>query len=91
MNVQAEISLYPLRTEAVGPAVESFVSGLKESSLETDTGVMSTRVTGELSEVFCGISNAFARVAEQHEAVVVLKVSNACPAENSPATGGTDV
>ena len=90
MNVQAEVSLYPLRAAVIRSTVEDFVSDLKEFELETETGPMSTRVTGDLSNVFSGISNAFARVAAQCEVVIVLKVSNACPVDVAAGTEGTD-
>jgi len=85
MNIQAEVSVYPLRTDAVGTVVEDFVACLRRAGLEAETGTMSTRITGELPELFLALAEAFARTAEQQEAVLVVKASNACPQTNPPS------
>jgi uncharacterized protein YqgV (UPF0045/DUF77 family) len=82
MNIQAEVSLYPLRTDAVGPAVEDFVGCLRRPGLDVEVGAMSTRIAGELPEVFLALAEAFARTAVQQEAVLIMKTSNACPQDN---------
>jgi len=79
MNVQAEVSLYPLRTVAVGPAVEEFVARLRRVGLEVEVGTMSTRIGGECTKLFAALAESFAAVAGDCQAVLIAKVSNACP------------
>ncbi|MCD6365671.1 MAG: thiamine-binding protein [Planctomycetes bacterium] len=79
MIVQAEASLYPLRMQNPGAVIEMFIGDLKDSSLEVKTGPMSSRVTGELAEVFSVLSNAFEGAAANSQVVLTLKISNACP------------
>ena len=79
MIIQAEVSLYPLRTDAVGLTVERFLRDLQESGLPLEPGPMSSRVTGEVADVFSALADAFADVAAHSEGVLVVKASNACP------------
>lgn len=79
MNVQAEVSFYPLRTERIGTAINKFVETLEQQDVEVSIGPMSTRLTGEADKVFEAVRQAFAQVAEEYPAVLVLKLSNSCP------------
>lgn len=85
MNVQAEISLYPLKTDSLSVPIGKFINNLREASLEVSEGAMSTLVSGELNCVFAALAEAFAVVAEETAAVLVTKVSNACPKSSTPA------
>ena len=78
MKVSAEISFYPLRSEELGPSIEAFVTALEENGLYGETGAMSSLVVGEFEQVWSGLGEAFAEAAERDEAVMVLKLSNAC-------------
>jgi uncharacterized protein YqgV (UPF0045/DUF77 family) len=79
MNVQAEISLYPLRTDDLGHAIEEFLRDLKAAGLTVQPGNMSSTVSGDVNAVFSTIGAAFAAAAEDSQVVLVMKVSNACP------------
>lgn len=79
MNIQAEVSLYPLRTEELAGPIEMFCQALVGSGLRVQRGPMSARVAGECASVFAGLGQAFAEVAEASEVVLVAKVSNSCP------------
>jgi uncharacterized protein YqgV (UPF0045/DUF77 family) len=87
MTIQAEVSLYPLRTRQVGAAIERFVAELEDRGLQVAAGPMSTRITGECSKLFAALGDSFAAVADQCQAVLIAKVSNACPLEG---TGSPD-
>lgn len=80
MIVQAEVSLYPLRTVSLSGPIDEFVERLKDADLEIDAGPMSSRVVGESGEVFAALASAFEHIAADHLCVLSLKVSNACPA-----------
>ncbi len=78
MNVQAEISLYPLRTGRTRPAITAFAKVLEEAGLSAQIRDMSTTVSGEADAVFSALHAAFKVAAEGRQVVLVMKVSNAC-------------
>jgi uncharacterized protein YqgV (UPF0045/DUF77 family) len=59
--------------------VEAVVAELEAHGLRAEPGPMSTLVTGETDTVFAALRDAFARVAETGDVVLVVTVSNACP------------
>ena len=79
MRVQAEISLYPLRTMELSPAINRFGNVLKGQGVTVVNGPMSTIIGGEAKDVFRALEKAFSGVAEDSEVVMTCKVSNACP------------
>ena len=79
MKIQAELSLYPLKTKELAPSIESFLRALSRKGSSIDPGPMSTIVAGESKEVFRAISKGFEKVAKRDEIVLIAKVSNACP------------
>jgi len=81
MNVQAEISLYPLRTGRTRPAITAFVNVLEEAGLSAQIRDMSSTVSGDADVVFSAIRQAFKAAAEGRQVVLVMKVSNACGGE----------
>jgi len=80
MNVQAEISLYPLRTDDLGHAIGRFLGALNVAGLTVLSGDMSSTVSGDVNAVFSTMGAAFAAAAEDSQVVLVMKLSNACPA-----------
>jgi len=80
MMVQAEVSLYPLGQGGLQEPIAAFVDELNRRGIEGSIGPMSTRLSGEVTEVFEAMGAAFAQVADQRGVVLVVKVSNACPA-----------
>ena len=79
MNVQAEISLYPLRTGELGQSIDSFLGDLEAAGLTVREGSMSSTVAGDVDVVFSAVGAAFRTIAAGSQAVLVMKVSNACP------------
>jgi uncharacterized protein YqgV (UPF0045/DUF77 family) len=77
--VSCQLSLYPLGTEDLSPAIEAAVEELRRLGLAVEVGPMSTYVTGEDDAVFRGIRNAFAAVAGRGQVVMTITLSNACP------------
>jgi len=82
MKVQAEISLYPLRQNELTKPIQQFIWALKNNNLNIKTGPMSTLVTGDSQVVFESLQQAFEQIAEKYEAVLAVKISNACPEVN---------
>ena len=79
MMIQAEVSLYPLRTDEIGVAIESFNGVLEDAGLAVHEAAMSTKLAGDVDEVFAALGEAFKHVANDSQVVLVLKTSNACP------------
>ena len=79
VTIQAQVSIYPLRRSHVSPAVDAFVAELSARGLKLEPGPMSTLVAGEGEAVVAALRDAFARVADSGDAVMVVTVSNACP------------
>ena len=78
MKVQTEVSLYPLRTETLTESVDSFVEHLRRAGLNVEIGPMSSRISGECKELFRALGEAFEDAAGGSDAVLTVKVSNAC-------------
>jgi len=76
--VSAQISLYPLRQESIGPAIRHFVRMLRQRGLRSRVGAMSTLVWGEEETIFDALKEAFHRAAEHGDTVMVVTLSNAC-------------
>lgn len=86
MSVSAQISIYPLRQERLGPAVDAVRHALESRGLEPEVGPMSTVVAADPEPLFAALREAFERAAERGPVAMVLTVSNACPVEGR-ATG----
>ena len=82
MKIQAELSLYPLKTDSIESAVKRFIEELEKSDVSVSPGPMSTLVNGESEQVFQVISRCFADAGATGEIVLVAKFSNACPAKD---------
>ena len=79
MNVQAEVSLYPLHCSDLTEPIRQFVELLEDNQLKVEIGPMSTLVKGDSQVVFENLKKAFGRLAEEYKVVMTLKISNACP------------
>lgn len=90
MKVQAEVSLYPLGTHSVGAAIKRFVGDLEYAGLEPCIGNMSTLLSGDVKDVFKGLGEAFEAVIGHSQAVLIVKVSNACPSSRGAPERNTD-
>jgi len=83
MNVQADVSLYPLRRLKLSTPIERFVQRLRNAGLDVRPGAMSTLVAGEAGDVFDILGQAFQELGQEGEVVLVLKISNACPSADT--------
>jgi uncharacterized protein YqgV (UPF0045/DUF77 family) len=79
MKVQAEISIYPLRTKSLAEPIEEFCRILRHHGLETNTTAMSTFIRCESRDLFKACNDAFEQLTIKYEAVMNMKISNACP------------
>jgi tRNA-Thr(GGU) m(6)t(6)A37 methyltransferase TsaA len=79
MSIAAQVSLYPLRQQALSLAIDEAVRIFREHSLDVEPGAMNTMITGDDAEVFAALQEAFRWVAGQGQAVMVVTFSSACP------------
>lgn len=80
LGIAAQVSLYPLRSARLTPAIERALAIFRERGLAVQPGSMSTIISGDDEAVFGALREAFAAVAgEGQEVVMVVTVSNACP------------
>ena len=79
MKIQAELSLYPLKTDLIEKVVRNFIKELSKSGVSVVPGQMSTLVAGENEEVFRVVGECFEKVCRTEKVVLVVKFSNACP------------
>jgi uncharacterized protein YqgV (UPF0045/DUF77 family) len=55
MSVSAQIGIYPLRQERLGPVVEAVRLALENRGLEPEVGPMSTLVTADSGSIFAAL------------------------------------
>ena len=79
MKVQAEISIYPLRTQSLSEPVEEFCKILLDHCLKIKTTAMSTFIRCESRDLFKACEEAFEKLTKKYEVVMNMKISNACP------------
>lgn len=78
-EISAQVSLYPLRQESIGPVIREAVCHFGEHGLSVRVGEMSTLVWGEEQVLFDAVQKAFHQAAEQGDVVMNITFSNACP------------
>lgn len=83
MKIQAELSLYPLRTDRLDDVVEHFFKGLPNQGISISPGDMSTRLIGESEDIFRAVARGFLKAGESDEVVLVAKFSNAGTAQDA--------
>lgn len=79
--VSAQVSVYPLRTAHLGPAIDAFAAALEDAGLQVAPGPMSTLVVGDAEALFRALQTAFEAACDEHDVVMQVTVSNACPRE----------
>lgn len=81
MRTSAQISVYPLRQQHLGPAVEAVRLAFESEGLAPEVGPMSTLVSGDAKRIFAALREAFGSAAETGDVAMVVTLSNACPAD----------
>jgi uncharacterized protein YqgV (UPF0045/DUF77 family) len=78
-DVTAQVSLYPLRQEHLGPAITAAITRFHAAGLDVWEGPMSTVIAGELDTVCTALRDASVAATTAGEAVLVITLSNGCP------------
>jgi len=84
IGITAQVSLYPLRQESLSPAIDEALQTFREHGLSVESGAMSSVISGDDTAIFAALQEAFRRVAEQGQVVMVVTFSNACPTPGKP-------
>jgi len=79
MEVEAEVSLYPLGEPHLSRPIQAFVKVLEDHGCEAEVGQMSTIVKGESADVFEALRAGYERACEEGGCVLIIKASNVCP------------
>lgn len=87
-RIAAQVSLYPLRQPHLSPAIDQALRIFEQHGLTVEPGAMSALITGSEVEVFDGLKEAFLWTMSQGEMVMVVTLSNACPALGAPEGAG---
>lgn len=89
MRVQAEVSLYPLRTRKISRHITAFLESLAQRGLEVEFGPMSSRIRGECGEVFAALAEGLEAVCSENHAILVVKATD-IGAGGEPSDGRRD-
>ncbi len=87
MSIQAQVSVYPLGQNELEPAIEAVWKALASHRLAYQPGSMSTGLQGEPGQVFAGLRDGFKAACDYGGTVMVITVSNICPAAPPPEVG----
>ncbi len=83
-GLSAQISLYPLGQADLAPAIGEIWAALEAHGVSYQVGSMSTLAYGEEEQVFAALQEGWRRAAAYGPAVMVITLSNACPAPSFP-------
>lgn len=93
IEISAQLSVYPLRQPRLSPTIDEAIRICRAHGLEVRPGPMSTRVTGDDDAVFAALKEALRDAATRGSMVMVVTMTNACPAtasedqQGEPAAG----
>jgi uncharacterized protein YqgV (UPF0045/DUF77 family) len=79
-GISAQVSVYPLGQEDLSPSIDAAVGEFGRHGVECRTGSMSTVLWGDDDKVFPALRDAFRQAASRGHVVMVVTLSNACPA-----------
>jgi uncharacterized protein YqgV (UPF0045/DUF77 family) len=85
IGITAQVSLYPLPQEALAPEIGEALQVFRECALEVEPNAVSSLLVGDDTTIFAALQQAFCHAAEQGKVVMVVTLSNACPAPGRPS------
>jgi len=84
-GITAQVSLYPLPHRAIALEIEDVLGVFQECAVEVEPDAASSTLAGDDTTIFAALQQAFCSAAEQGQVVMVVTLSNACPASRAPA------
>ena len=82
MYVSVEISYYPLVGRFDVP-IKKFLTQISKTSVEVETGTMSTIVSGDYAEIMQLLTVTMGDLMLEYPSVFTIKISNTCRIEES--------
>ena len=79
MDVELEVSLYPLTEEFLEHPVEDFVKLLEQHGCTVEHTALSSMVKGESERVFEAVRLGYEQAVQKSGCVLIVKACNACP------------
>jgi uncharacterized protein YqgV (UPF0045/DUF77 family) len=79
--ITAQVSLYPLPQSPLPPEIGEALQVFRECAVEVEPDAVSTVLVGDDTAIFPALQQAFYHAAEQGKVVMVVILSNACPAQ----------
>jgi uncharacterized protein YqgV (UPF0045/DUF77 family) len=79
MNVEVEVSFYPLTGGEAERPVHDFLEVLERHGCTVEVGPMSSIVTGNSSQVFEALRVGYEKAAEKSGCMMLTKACNVCP------------
>ena len=79
MNVELEVSLYPLTEEYLEHPVQDFAQILEKNGCTVEHSPMSSIVKGESTNVFEALRQGYEQAARKSACVLIAKACNVCP------------
>jgi hypothetical protein len=83
IGITAQVSRYPLR-ESAAPEKGEALQVFRKCAVEVEPDAVSTLLVGHDTTIFPALQQAFCHAAEQGKAVMVMTLSNDCPAQVRP-------
>ena len=85
--IQATVAVYPLG-HPDNAAIELAIEQLRAAAVVAQVRAMNTELAGDEEAVFGALREAFRAAASVGGVVMSVSVSNACPVDLSPRSGG---
>ena len=79
MNIEADVSLYPLAEQYLQHPVHDFVELLEKRGCSVENGPTSSIVKGESEQVFEALRLGYEQAALKSGCVLIVKICNVCP------------
>jgi hypothetical protein len=87
IGVRAQVSLYPLPQAAVAPGICEVLEEFAGCATVVEPDAASSLLVGDDTTIFAALQEAFCQAAEQGKVVMVVTLSNDCPASDGPNGG----
>lgn len=84
IGIRAQVSVYPLPQEAVAPGICKVLEEFEGCATVVEPDAASSLLVGDDATIFAALQEAFCQAAEQGKVVMVVTLSNTCPASDEP-------
>jgi hypothetical protein len=89
IGIRAQVSLHPLPQEAVAPGICQVLEAFEGCTTVVEPDAASSLLVGDDATIFAALQEAFCQAAEQGKVVMVVTLSNTCPASEGAEAGAS--